>query len=427
MALPNSIPSVGGGDRPSGRWWVRLSLVVGLLAGLTAVISMAVVRPAQFSVATDVYARAGRAMLDGEAVYAVSPTGTPGFTFKYPPVVAVLSIGYGLIGPTAAYVTQVGVNLLALGTLAWLVLDRLPTKSRIDRRLAALAILAAGPVTSTFVMGQISPVVALCVGGGFLVALTDRAWRGGVGFGLGALIKVYPGGTWAWLFARRSWRALAVAIGVLAVGWLGNLVVGIELTQSYVTTVLFEESSTAVFAGGPPLRPAHVTVMRPLSALGVSGPWLWIGAAGLLGPPVLACYRRLDEPAGAETAFLATVIGLLAVVPLEWFYFTLAVAPLVLVAYRIENHPAVRVLAIGTILLWLAIPPEPLLMMTSDLPAGLGGAATWLATDVLRRIQPPLIGACLVLGACVWVQHDLARGRAVCRRTADEETSFTPD
>jgi len=427
MVVTDSILSVGGSERSNGRWWVRLSLFGGLIAGIVTVISIVSFRPEQFSVATDVYARAGRAMLDGEAVYAVSPADNPGYTFRYPPVIAALAIGYGVIGSSAAYLTQVGVNLLALGGLAWLVLDRLPSLDRLDRRLAALTIIAAGPVTSTFVMGQISPVIALCVGGGFLIALADRVRAAGVGFGVAALTKVYPGGTWAWLFARRSWRALAVASGVLAVGWLANLAVGIELTHSYVTTVLLEESSTAVFAGGPPLRPAYVTVMRPLSALGVSGPWLWIGAGAIVGPPVLACYRRLDEPAGAETAFLATVIGLLAVVPLEWFYFTIAVAPLVLVAYRIETHPAVVVLAIGTLLLWVVVPPASLAMLASDLPAGLSGATEWLAVDVFRRVQPPLIGAFLVLGACVWVQHDLARGRAVCRGTADEETSFTPD
>lgn len=402
---------MGLGDRPRGRWWVRIALVGGLIAGVGTVVSLALVRPDQIAIATDVYARAGRAVLDGEAVYAVRPADHPRFTFQYPPVVAVLAVGYGLVGPTAAFVCQTAITLLAAGALAWLVLDRLRLDRRTDRWLAALAIVAAGPVASVFAMGQISAVVALCVVGGFLAAIADRPRRSGTGFGLAAFLKVYPGGTWVWLLARRSWRPLAVASAVLIAGWLANLAVGFELTRRYVTTVLIEGSATSAFAGGPPLSPGYVTVMRPLSALGVSGVWLWVGAATLVGPPVLACYRRFDDPVGVETAMLATVIGLLAVVPLESFYFTLAVAPIVLVAYRIEDHPAVGVLAVGTLLVWLAVPPGPLAAVASDLPAGLAGVAAWLAESVLRRVQPPLVGTALVLLACVWVQHDLARGR----------------
>ncbi|MFB6162788.1 MAG: glycosyltransferase family 87 protein [Halococcoides sp.] len=405
--------------RPTrGRWWVRVACAGGVLAGLGTVISLFFVRPDQIAIATDVYTRAGQAMLDGGSVYAVSPADHPGYTFQYPPVIALLAIAYGVAGPTVAYVGQIGIDLLALGALATLVLDRLPA-DRGDRRLGALTILTAGPVASALAMGQISPVVALCVVGGYLLALADRVRASGFGLGLAALLKVYPAGAWAWLLARRSWRAVAVAVAVVSVGWLANVAVGIELTHTYVTTVLFEESSTAVFADGPPLWPGYVTVMRPLSALGIRGVWLWVIAAAIVGPAVLASYRDLDSAIGAETAALATVLGLLAVVPLESFYFTMAVPLLVLVAHRIEDHPAVRLLAIGTLLIWVAVPPGPLTAMASPLPPTLGGIATWIGESVLRYVQAPLVGAGFVLGACVWVHHDLAHGRSIGRPSSD--------
>ncbi|AWB27068.1 glycosyltransferase family 87 protein [Halococcoides cellulosivorans] len=392
----------------NGRLWVRIALVGGLLAGVGSVLSLVLVRPDQIGIATDVYARAGRALLDGEAVYAVHPVDHPGFRFRYPPVIAVLATVYGAIGPTGAFLVQSGVNVLALLTLAWLVDDRLPPLPATDRALAGLTILVAGPVASALVMGQLSPLIALSAVGGCLVALSGRPRRAGLGLGLAAFVKVYPAGAWAWLAAKRSWRALAVAVLVVAGGWLASLAIGVDLTQAYVTTVLLDESSTAAFADGPSLWPGAVTLMRPLAALGVRGTGLWIGALAIVAPPVLACYRHLDDPVGVETALLATVVGLLAVVPLESFYFTLAVPVLVLVAVRIEDHPAIRPLAVGTLLVWLAVPPGPLAALATSLPGALGGLTQWVAESVLRRIQAPLVGSLLVLGACVWANHDLA-------------------
>lgn len=400
----------------NGRRWVRFALVAGLLAGVGTVGSLFVVRPDQIGIATDVYARAGRALLDGEAVYAVHPVDHPGFRFRYPPLVALFATVYGVIGPTGAFVVQSGLNAIALLVLAWLVDERMPALPATDHALALGAMLIAGPVASALVMGQVSPVIALGAVGGCLVALRDWPRRAGIGLGLAAFVKVFPVGVWAWLLARRSWRALGVAAIVLTGAWVGSLAIGVDLTHAYLTTVLLEESSTAAFAEGPPLWPGAVTVMRPLSALGVRGTGLWIGAIAIVAPPVVACYRHLDDPVGVETALLATVIGLLAVVPLESYYFAIAVPLLVLVAVRIEDHPAVRPLAVGAVLIWLAVPPGPLAELATNLPGTLGGVTQWVAEAVLRRVQAPLVGSLLVLGACVWAHHD-ERGDTSADRT----------
>ena len=101
------------GDR-STRRSARAVLAAGVLAGLGYAVVTPLLRPAQVGIASDVYYHAARAVLDGGAVYDVTPPDHPGYRYLYPPVVVVAFLPHALAGGEAATLAiQTALNAVA--------------------------------------------------------------------------------------------------------------------------------------------------------------------------------------------------------------------------------------------------------------------------------------------------------------------------
>lgn len=414
----------------------RVVLAVGILAGLANALLFPANQPDQVALASDVYYHAGRAALEGGDIYG-APPGRSGLGFRYPPVIVLAFALHGLLGdPGLAFAFQTVLNLLSAGALAVLMVHVVGrggvALDRLDRLLVAGYALASVTVVSNLVMGQVNHQLALALAAGAVLLERDsdrdrddgrlaplgRDPRGvaGIAFGLAASVKVFPALVGAWLVRRRARRAVvaATATGLGLLG-LGLVVFGHGPTETYLTEVLAGENAVATFQDGPDPEAPYVTVRRQLAVL---APWLPpdlflpVGAA-LLAPVLVGVNRVVENLRNRLVALLGTVLTALYLFPLEPFYLTLALFPLVPLLYLFAPGTPRRLLLAGAFVLSVPTTYETVVTATAvlPLPPGAGEAIRSLARDSFGFALPTTYGVWLVLAACLLSQHRSAVDR----------------
>lgn len=403
-------------DDPAVRESTRLVLAAGVLAGLCYAASMVVLKPAQIGIASDVYYHAARALLAGENVYGVTPPDHPGYRYLYPPVVVLAFLPHALLGSEAAALALQTLLTVAAGVgtavVSWRTLARRGVAlTRRDRALVAAFVLGSTYGVPHLIMGQVTVWLGFAIAVGLDALDRGDETLAGAAFGAAALVKIFPAVIGALLLRRRSWRAVAVAVatggGALLVGVLAF---GPELTRTYVVDVLLARFRDRTSAGTPPSGLNLTTVRRQLAALPGVDPRLFTPLAlAVLGPPVVALYRRVDTDRRRMATVLGTLVATLLFLPLQPLYFALLSYPLVVLLYRLPDGWPRRTLVAGT--LWsfalVGLDSVTLAVRTAPLPDAVASAALGAAEAVFAVVLPPTVGLWLLLIACVLVHaHD---------------------
>jgi hypothetical protein len=401
----------------SGSRVTRFVLAAGVVAGLVNAVTFPLAQPEQVALASDVYYHAALSALSGGDFY-LAPAAQPGF--RYPPVVVLAFLPHALLGsPAIAYALQITLSLAAavgLTVLTIRVIERAGVSlSRPDRLLVGAYLLASVTVTTNLVMGQVNHFLALAIAGGVVLVERDRGVAGGIALGLAALVKLFPALVGVWLLRRRAWRAIAAA----TVTGLGGLAVGLALfgpdvSATFVSEILRGELSVASFPDGPDPTEPYVTIRRQLTALapGLPADWLLPVGATLLAPVFVGVNRVHETLRDRLVALLGTLLATLILFPLEPFYLTLALFPLVAVLYAIDAGTPRTLLLAGAFVLSLPITFESVVAITSMLPvpAGVAASILALARGTFWFALPPMYGVWLVLAACLLDQHRRADG-----------------
>jgi hypothetical protein len=397
-------------DRPGP----RIVLAVGLLAGIGQALTLSRLQPDQVTLATDVYYRAAEAALAGGEPYSVSPPGLAGYHFLYPPVVLGAMLPYGRLGPDSVYLIQTGLNILATAAVAVILVRTVErggvSIGRVDMLLiAAFAFGSTGAVTN-LLNGQVNPGLVLGIAGGVMLVERGRKTLGGVVLAAVATVKLFPALVGAWLLRVRAWRAVVAAtatgMGLFA---LGLVAFGPDLTAAWITDALGRESSVAAFENGPNPASNKVTIRRQIAYL---APWvptnllIPVGAT-VLTPVVLAAYRTVETLRDRLVALQVTLLAMLILMPLEPFYFSLAVFPGVALLYLMEGRWPRRLYVVGFLLaaVPVTITSVNVWIETLSLSAGAANIITSIAQTGFAFALPPMYGIWLMFGACALFQH----------------------
>jgi hypothetical protein len=406
---------------------VRLALAWGVVTGVVTLLTMPVLQPGQVALASDAYYHAAHAFLAGDNPYLAESVPTGVAPFVYPPAVLLAFLPHALAGsPTGAYALQTAINVLTLAALAVLVLrvvDREGVETaRVDRALLVAFVAVSPHATTVLVMGQVNLQLALAIGVGVLALERGRAGLAGAAVALAAAVKLFPAVVGAWFLRLRRGRAVLAAVATgLASFAVGAVLVDRATITTYLTEVVPGQTHTEAFAGGLPPDAMYVTVRRPIAALLPDVDPTLYAPLGLLVlvPFVLASYRVVGTRDGRRTALLATLLATIVALPLEAFYFSLLYVPLLPLLVALEPGRPRRLLAGGTALLSTAVSYHGV-SVTLDSLALSGPVGSLLRTlaGTLTVVQPPLVGAFLVLAGCA-LYHHRAREHDVPAEPAD--------
>lgn len=397
----------------------RAVLAVGVLAGVVTAVGIPLVRPAQVGIATDVYHHAATAALAGGDFYAVTPPDHPRYSYRYPPIVVLVFVPYGLAGSVGAHASQTVLNLLAVAWIGWLSVRTVESAgidlTHLDRVLVVGFAVGSTATATNLVMGQINPILAagIAFGGATLVrepssppGSLERTVAAGAAIGLAALVKPFLAVVGVWLLLRRAWMAVAtaVAVGTLGLG-AGVLVFGPEVTVTYLTTVAADQAATGTAAGRYDPASEMMTLRRQVAFLApwIAPSWRFAVAAGVLAPVVLAAYNGGQERIGGLVTLTATLIAMLLVVPLEPFYLVVALYPTLPLVYLLAGWPR-RVYLTGFVLTWTTVTLATVQhgVALAPVPNGIAGSVLSVARAGFTLVLPPTLGAVLLLIGCAW-------------------------
>lgn len=372
------------------------------------------VEPAQVGLATEVYHTAAGALLEGGNPYAVTPPGLSGYAFLYPPIVLVVLLPYGFISSQAAFLLQTILNFVSTAVLAVLLLRTIEGEGisleTVDQILiVGFTFLSVWSVTN-FLNGQVNPFLALGIAVGAILLDRGKDRVGGVVFALVAIVKLFPALFGAWLLRLRAWRAIIVSLGTgIGLFVLGAVVLGPDLTVTYLTEALPREASATSFAGRPDPSAPQLTIRRQLAFLapGLSSGFLVAIGAALVAPVVLAASRSVATVTQRLVALQATLLAVLVLFPFEPFYLSLSLFPLVPLLYLLERQPGWRLFLAGMLLLAMPITMSTVSVWVGQLPIPPETATIILAIaeSAFAFALPPMYGVWLVLAGCVMFQH----------------------
>lgn len=390
----------------------RLVLAIGILSGITGILTTAIVDPRQFMLASDVYLAAGDAVLSGETIYEVTPTDHPAYHYIYPPIVTLLFVPHGVLGSELASFTLQTLGNLTAGAGIVVVLERALTRrgiavSRADRALLAGFVLCSSYSAITVLNGQVTLWIAFALAVGLDALDRNRERIAGTAFAAGALVKVFPAAIGLWLVRRRSWRGLAAALvtGFGGLG-LGVLVFGPDLTVTYLTDVLTGRHDG--FQGAPEPTETRGGAQRQIAALsGLSTPLVTGLAFCVLVPVVGALYRRVNTDERRQAAILGTIIATLLFLPLQRLYLSLLFVPLVVLLARLPAGRARTSLLAGSLVSFARVDYNVVTATVEQipLPASVETATLLVSETVLRVVLPPTLGLWILLGGCLLVQY----------------------
>ena len=412
----------------SRRAGARLALLVGILAGVSAFVSLTGLQAGEephpfFGMNFSVYYVAAEAALAGESMYDVPAPGYPGEDYYlYPPILVLPFVPF-LILPRMIGFAAFTLLSLAAGVVAALLVVRYLRDAGVDVGRVDAALLVGFFTVSTHVVptlyfGNVNLLLGVGAVVGFLALERagvpgERGWGptdrrlealAGVAFGLVALVKAFPALLGVWLLRARSAVAIGVwgatgALGLLA----GVLVFGRELTVTYFRDVLLPRSDTAAFVGGAdPAGPFYVSLRRPLSHLiwwvSPDADPVWLTVTTLaVGTAVLAVfYRGMESRNDRLAAMLATAAVAVTVVASYRLYLVLALFPMLALLFTFEG-PGYRAYLAGAVAFSLTFRPGDALELLASAPT----VVETVLAPLLTVVSLPLLGLGLMLAGCL--------------------------
>jgi hypothetical protein len=397
--------------RPS----TRLVLAVGILAGLSGLLTRAFISPDQYLLASDVYYHAAESMLEGGDIYEVAPPDRPGYHYIYPPVVIFVFVPHVLTGsPVGAYLLQTALNLCfaaGIAAVLWRAITRRGVSlSRLDAGLLfGFALLSTYSAISV-VNGQVNIGLAFGIALGLDALDRNRGDIAGVAFALVALVKVFPAVLGLWLLRRRASRGVALAIAVGGLGLLaGLLALGPEVTETYLTDVLTGRYDG--FDGAPDPTQTRGGAQRQVAAvLGVGPPYVTPLAALSLAPALGYLYLDVETDRQRLATALGTILVTLLFLPLQRLYMVLFVFPLVVLLYTLAPGRSRTALLGATLVSFSRVEFSIVEATLTALPlGGLEPPLVAVTERLFEVVLPTTFGMWLVLGACVLVHYDARR------------------
>jgi hypothetical protein len=194
---------------------------------------------------------------------------------------------------------------------------------------------------------------------------------------------------------------------------LAGLVLGPDLTATYLARVLVERYQEESLEGLPSPTDNVGGIQRQLATLGVDPPWVVPLALVLVGVGLGLAFRRVETDLDRQVAGLATVVAILLFFPLQPLYFPLLAFPLVVVTVCLPaGRPRLLLLA-GTVFSFVRLSHEQVAQAVAvvGLPGSvetpLLAASLWAFTF----IRPATVGLGLMLTACALAVGTRRRGR----------------
>lgn len=305
---------------------IRRQVLVALPVVAVAVFvvaTLAIVASAGSTLGYDFQAYAGAAqrLLDGERLYDPAIDVAGGFAiYLYPPPFALAIVPLALIGG------QLSVALwTALLVGAFLAGVAILPVSRNVRWAVILLGAVDWPFLYSVKLGQVGPVLFLLFAIGW--RWLDRPGPLGASIGLGTLVKVQPAILLAWAAFTGRWRAVAVALAVMATGaLLATAVGGVQPWFDYpallgrvasplTTPHNFTPGAIAWQAGVPLAAAGAVQILATVVALGAA----------------LVAIRF----ATSDASYLVAVVASQLVSPLLWDHYAMLL--LLPVAWLLER------------------------------------------------------------------------------------------
>ena len=310
------------------------------------------------------YAAAALRLVHGQPLYDTSVNVSGGFLFfYYPPPFAILALPFALL--PAVLEPGVWIAAMAAAFLAGAAL--LPVRREVRWAIVLLGGLS-WPLAYSLKLGQVGPLLFLAVRR--RLALARPARTAGAAIALGTIVKVQPGLVLVWAALVRRWRAIGVAVGVLAVAAIAaTLLAGLGTWSDYVA-VLRQVSA-------PVTTPHNFTPGAIAFQLGA--PEVLASALQLvvtIAVIVIVVWTALRSP--AEIGFLTAATASQLLSPVLWDHY--AVLLLLPVAWLLERRRW-----------WAAlIPwrrPRPVVLL------GIVPAAIYPVLFGVGLIAPPLVAA----------------------------------
>ena len=331
-------------------------------------------------------------------------------SFYPPPTIAVLS-PLGLMGWDTARLIWLVINLGACAVMLWVLASWLEIQRTRERwALAALLIVAWGPVATTLSLGQLSMVSASLAFAGLLLLDRGKIWIAGLAIGISCLVKPQLGlGFWLLVLFRRDWHAAAVAtlvmvlVSGIGVGrlmmtvpdWAGQLASNIQRDQAPGKVL------DASLQG--PLRYQMID-LRPLLHLVLPRGMVALSALFIVGSLAAIALTKLMRVGLRQSTLLAVAgVGLLTLMPAYHRYYD-AVLLLPLLALCVNEwmkpHRDLRIFMISTAMLGLVLPLPAILAVMQQrevIPEVLGN--TWAWQHLILQVQ----SWCLLIAAVTLV------------------------
>jgi alpha-1,2-mannosyltransferase len=269
----------------------------------------------------DTFWRSARAFWEGRDVYA---TGAELKNLN-PPVWVLLISPLGLLEPLVAYRCFVLITLfVTVGYLAWMAGElRLRPAWAVT---GTAMLLLSSPLLATLALGQIYPVLTLCLVAAWIADRRGKlALSGGV---LGLVVALKPSllPVLLWPLVRRRWRAVMVAILAGAVATLiGAAVVGFGATLEWLR--LLSDSSASSYWDNASLPSAAARLFTDNPYAQHVATWTWtIPVAYTLGIAAVVVTAARAR-GGAEAGLWALVAAALLASPIAWHNYLVMLAP----------------------------------------------------------------------------------------------------
>lgn len=406
----------------------RFALVVGILTGISATVSLTGLLPGEdphpfLGMNFSVYYAAADAAVTGGSIYEVTAPGYPGEDFYlYPPVVVVPFVPFLLVPRLVGFVAFTLLSIAAGVAVALLIVRYLRREGvavgRVDAVLVVAFVVASTHAVPSVYFGNVNLLLGAASVAGFLALERRRTDAGAEGlssarrleslaglvFGVIALVKAFPALLGLWLLRERSLAATATWAATGAGGLLAGVVLfGRETTVTYFRGVLLPRGDTEAFVGGlDPGAQFYVTLRRPLSqviwwlAPDADPAWLTVTTVVVGGGILAAFYVRLDGRQDRLAAMLATAAVAVTVVASYRLYLVLLYFPAIALLYTFEG-PGYRPFVAGAVLFSLSARPDDVVAWTA--------AAPWAVESVLAPLAAgfslPLLGVLCMLAGCL--------------------------
>ena len=343
---------------------VRAAFVAqaALVGSALALYGLVLVQSGWYHQDLDAYLAAGRAVLNGQPLYAPFlhhpfPDAALRPAYIYPPIFALLVTPLGLLSDTAASIVWLVVGQAALVatlviTLRWL-------------RPPAWAVTAILCATATFyplwvdaVQGQANLLVVLLVTVGVAGIVQGKA-EFGTALGVAAALKVTPLFLLAWLLLDRRFREAGFLLGA----FIGVTTVA-ALVRFDDTLIFFRQvlpalaQGTAIYANQSlPGVIARVATINPYTQPWTAAPWAYLVAPTLIIALIgLWFVRTRRQPALLRAAAFLPLLPLASSV--TWPHHLVLLLPVIwfsFIAIAGRGWPLASTIAMGLLLLLFSV------------------------------------------------------------------------